>query len=182
MSLSRRLWRIARGLGDSVADNLRPGSRPEQEARREARREVEARRRAAPTTPTVLPPPSPPLSERIESLGTPPPRTRGGDSDLDALLAAEQAARTTPETSIPPTASASATAPDAPLAAHYATLGLTPGANLEEVDRRYRVLKERHDPQRVPEGIARRQAESKAQRLEAAYAALRRALTPERRL
>ncbi|MBI3946689.1 MAG: J domain-containing protein [Armatimonadetes bacterium] len=170
--MSRRVWRLARGLGHNLGDNLRGRGRGDRReldgAELEARAEVDAHGQRPAAARSGLPSPS-----------EAPPR-RAGDLGSLPMGEGQAAARETPE---PPVLAPQIGTADPALTPHYVALGLPVGASIREVEHRYRHLKEECRPERFAgDPVARAQARQREARLDEAYHALRQALVRERRL
>jgi len=171
MALNRRLWRVMRGMSRSVGASLRRPDRAHRDAREEveqacaemeARAEIEARALNGGTPPPV----ATPRELRLPETPTVDGRSPEGTPTLDLGAHAK---------SPPPGLAA--------LASHYAALGLPPTANLEQVGRAYRRLKERCNPEQFPDDpIQQARARQEEARLDEAYLTLCKALARERRL
>lgn len=171
MSLGRRIWRLARSLGRNVGESLigrwRPERHPLDRAEEEARAEIEAHAQR-PEPGRLIFPPSP--SETL-------PRA----SDLSSSIGETQATIRPEPTPAVPTPQRGASDPT--LTVHYLVLGLPVGANILEVERRYRRLKEECQLEACGDDpVAQARARQKEARLDEAYHALRQALVRERRL
>jgi len=171
MAMSRRLWRVMRGLGRSVGDSFRRPSREERDAREELEEAMAERAARA----------------EVEGLGVPPPAP-AGLSDAVASSGSDRLAELPGGTACPgPATTFSLPQRQAPadpaLAPHYAVLELPAGATLEQIEHAYRRLKAQLDPAQCandPLKLAR--ARQQEARLDEAYLSLRQALVPVRRL